>query len=98
MALLWLGCCGVGGMAMATDILPSTRPLCWTHPCLTLHPCYSCPQQDFYTKRKPMSATINTLANALYKVFCFTGDKAHEEMRQVRVVCSVCVIHAVWEV
>lgn len=37
---------------------------------------------DFYTQRKPMSATINTLANALYKVFCFTGDKAHEEMRQ----------------
>lgn len=37
---------------------------------------------DFYTKRKPLSATINTLANALYKVFCFTGDAAHEEMRQ----------------
>lgn len=37
---------------------------------------------DFYTRRKPLSATINTLANALYKVFCFTGDKAHEEMRQ----------------
>ncbi len=30
---------------------------------------------DFYTKRKPMSATINTLANALYKVFCFTGER-----------------------
>lgn len=37
---------------------------------------------DFYTQRKPVSATINTLANALYKVFCFTGDQAHEEMRQ----------------
>lgn len=37
---------------------------------------------DFYTRRKPLSATINTLANALYQVFCFTGDKAHEEMRQ----------------
>eukprot|EP00798_Chlamydomonas_sp_ICE-L_P022067 gene22067-29132_t len=37
---------------------------------------------DFYTQRKPVCATINTLANALYKVFCFTGDKAHEEMRQ----------------
>lgn len=23
---------------------------------------------EFYTKRKPLSATINTLANALYKV------------------------------
>lgn len=28
---------------------------------------------EFYTKRKPVSATINTLANALYKVFCVTG-------------------------
>lgn len=37
---------------------------------------------EFYTKRKPVSATINTLANALYKVFCVTGSKAHEEMRQ----------------
>eukprot|EP00882_Tetradesmus_deserticola_P017539 GHRQ01018789.1.p1 GENE.GHRQ01018789.1~~GHRQ01018789.1.p1 ORF type:complete len:228 (+),score=117.48 GHRQ01018789.1:306-989(+) len=37
---------------------------------------------EFYTKRKPISATINTLANALYKVFCVTGSNAHEEMRQ----------------
>ena len=28
---------------------------------------------DFYVRRKPMCATINTLANALYKVFCYTG-------------------------
>lgn len=37
---------------------------------------------EFYTRRKPISATINTLANALYKVFCSTGSMAHEEMRQ----------------
>ncbi|KAG2429450.1 hypothetical protein HYH02_014032 [Chlamydomonas schloesseri] len=37
---------------------------------------------DFYTRRKPLSATINTLANALYRVFCYTGDAAQEEMRQ----------------
>lgn len=36
---------------------------------------------EFYTARKPLSATINTLANALYKVFCSTGDPAQEEMR-----------------
>ena len=30
---------------------------------------------QFYTRRKPLSATINTLANALYKVFCFTGER-----------------------
>ncbi|BDA46860.1 Squalene epoxidase 1 [Coccomyxa sp. Obi] len=36
----------------------------------------------FYTRRKPLSATINTLANALYQVFCYRGSAAHEEMRQ----------------
>ncbi|CAK0785279.1 hypothetical protein CVIRNUC_008485 [Coccomyxa viridis] len=36
----------------------------------------------FYTKRKPLSATINTLANALYQVFCYKGSAAHEEMRR----------------
>lgn len=36
---------------------------------------------EFYTLRKPLSGTINTLANALYKVFCYTGERAHEEMR-----------------
>jgi squalene monooxygenase len=36
----------------------------------------------FYVKRKPLSATVNTLANALYRVFCSTGSTAQEEMRQ----------------
>ncbi|EFN52926.1 hypothetical protein CHLNCDRAFT_137251 [Chlorella variabilis] len=36
----------------------------------------------FYVRRKPVSATINTLANALYKVFCASDSRAHEEMRQ----------------
>lgn len=36
----------------------------------------------FYVKRKPLSATINTLANALYRVFCSTGSAAQDEMRQ----------------
>ena len=36
----------------------------------------------FHLQRKPLSCTINTLANALYRVFCHTGDEAHEEMRQ----------------
>jgi 2-polyprenyl-6-methoxyphenol hydroxylase-like FAD-dependent oxidoreductase len=31
---------------------------------------------DFYVRRKPVCATINTLANALYKVFCYTGEVA----------------------
>jgi len=38
---------------------------------------------NFYTARKPVSATINTLANALYAVFCpKAGDAAQEEMRR----------------
>lgn len=37
---------------------------------------------SFYVRRKPLSATINTLANALYKVFCASDSRAHEEMRQ----------------
>ena len=36
----------------------------------------------FYVRRKPLSATINTLANALYNVFCQGESAAHEEMRQ----------------
>ena len=40
---------------------------------------------DFYTQRKPMSATINTLANALYKVFSYTG-----KARGCVFVCVVC--------
>ena len=35
----------------------------------------------FHTKRKPWAATINTLANALYKVFCRTGEEWNEEMQ-----------------
>uniref|UniRef100_A0A7S0YK51 Squalene monooxygenase n=1 Tax=Polytomella parva TaxID=51329 RepID=A0A7S0YK51_9CHLO len=38
--------------------------------------------ESFYTRRKPVSATINTLANALYKVFCPTKGQAEEAMRQ----------------
>ena len=35
----------------------------------------------FYTARKPLSATINTLANALYAVFVARPDPAHDAMR-----------------
>jgi len=35
----------------------------------------------FHTKRKPWATTINTLANALYKVFCRTGEEWNEEMQ-----------------
>ncbi|KAI3715889.1 hypothetical protein L6452_22878 [Arctium lappa] len=35
----------------------------------------------FYTLRKPVSSTINTLAGALYRVFCASPDPARKEMR-----------------
>ncbi|KAE9597112.1 hypothetical protein Lal_00007818 [Lupinus albus] len=38
--------------------------------------------ESFYTLRKPVASTINTLADALYKVFCASPDSARKEMRQ----------------
>ncbi|OAE34602.1 hypothetical protein AXG93_167s1130 [Marchantia polymorpha subsp. ruderalis] len=38
--------------------------------------------QAFYTRRKPVASTINTLAGALYRVFCASPDEAMKEMRQ----------------
>ncbi|CAJ2678267.1 unnamed protein product [Trifolium pratense] len=38
--------------------------------------------ESFYTLRKPVASTINTLAGALYKVFCASPDPASIEMRQ----------------
>ncbi|KAL4181687.1 hypothetical protein AMTRI_Chr12g272350 [Amborella trichopoda] len=38
--------------------------------------------ESFYTLRKPVASTINTLAGALYKVFCASPDQAMKEMRQ----------------
>ncbi|KAL2551679.1 Squalene epoxidase 1 [Forsythia ovata] len=38
--------------------------------------------ESFYTLRKPVASTINTLAGALHKVFCASSDQARMEMRQ----------------
>ncbi|XP_030523205.1 squalene monooxygenase SE2-like isoform X1 [Rhodamnia argentea] len=38
--------------------------------------------ESFYTLRKPVASTINTLAGALYKVFCASPDPARKEMRE----------------
>ncbi|KAL5556747.1 hypothetical protein UlMin_038983 [Ulmus minor] len=38
--------------------------------------------ESFYTLRKPVASTINTLAGALYKVFSASPDQARKEMRQ----------------
>lgn len=71
-----------GGMTVA---LSDTRLLCeMLQPLASFQDALATARStsEFYTKRKPLSATINTLANALYKVFCVTGSDAHEEMRQ----------------
>lgn len=38
--------------------------------------------ESFYTLRKPVASTINTLAGALYQVFSASPDEARKEMRQ----------------
>ncbi|XP_024982907.1 squalene epoxidase 3-like [Cynara cardunculus var. scolymus] len=38
--------------------------------------------ESFHTLRKPVASTINTLAGALYKVFCASPDEAMKEMRE----------------
>eukprot|EP00878_Enallax_costatus_P016143 GHUV01016932.1.p1 GENE.GHUV01016932.1~~GHUV01016932.1.p1 ORF type:complete len:460 (+),score=146.21 GHUV01016932.1:221-1600(+) len=71
-----------GGMTVA---LSDTRLLCeMLHPLPNFQDSIATAHRtaEFYTARKPVSATINTLANALYRVFCVTGSNAHEEMRQ----------------
>ncbi|KAL1831854.1 hypothetical protein ACET3Z_001505 [Daucus carota] len=70
-----------GGMTVAlSDIVlirDLLRPLHNLHDASTL-----CKYlESFYTLRKPVASTINTLAGALYKVFCASPDKARQEMR-----------------
>ncbi|GJX00276.1 squalene monooxygenase-like protein [Tanacetum coccineum] len=38
--------------------------------------------ESFYTLRKPVASTINTLADALYKVCCASPDEAMKAMRE----------------
>lgn len=71
-----------GGMTVAlSDIVvlrDLLRPLHDLHDAATL-----CKYlESFYTLRKPVASTINTLAGALYKVFCASPDPARKEMRQ----------------
>ncbi|KAK4424283.1 Squalene monooxygenase SE1 [Sesamum alatum] len=71
-----------GGMTVAlSDIVvlrDLLRPLHDLHDASTL-----CKYlESFYTLRKPVASTINTLAGALYKVFCASPDPARKEMRE----------------
>ncbi|KAJ6335323.1 hypothetical protein OIU78_012035 [Salix suchowensis] len=64
--------------SMPADPYPTPWPLCDLNDAPTL--CRYL--ESFYTLRKPVASTINTLAGALYKVFCASPDQARKEMRQ----------------
>ncbi|CAI9111228.1 OLC1v1011402C1 [Oldenlandia corymbosa var. corymbosa] len=71
-----------GGMTVALSDIVVLRDL--LKPLPNLNDAESlCKHLDsFYTLRKPVASTINTLAGALYKVFCSSSDQARNEMRQ----------------
>eukprot|EP01018_Ginkgo_biloba_P020424 Gb_34366 [translate_table: standard] len=71
-----------GGMTVAlSDIAVLERLL---KPLRNLHDASALCEylEAFYTLRKPVASTINTLAGALYKVFCASPDQAMIAMRQ----------------
>ncbi|KAK6160573.1 hypothetical protein DH2020_003954 [Rehmannia glutinosa] len=71
-----------GGMTVALSDIVVLRNL--LKPLRDLHDAPSlCKYLEcFYTLRKPVASTINTLAGALYKVFSASPDQARNEMRQ----------------
>ncbi|KAL4575156.1 hypothetical protein LXL04_021998 [Taraxacum kok-saghyz] len=71
-----------GGMTVAlSDVVILCHLLRHLH---SLHDPYALCKylESFYTLRKPVSSTINILAEALYKVFCASHDKAWQEMQE----------------
>ncbi|CAL5417986.1 unnamed protein product [Camellia sinensis] len=71
-----------GGMTVALSDIVVLRDL--LRPLLDLNDARTLCRylESFYTLRKPVASTINTLAGALYKVFCASHDQARKEMRQ----------------
>ncbi|KAH9694918.1 Squalene monooxygenase [Citrus sinensis] len=71
-----------GGMTVALSDVILLRDL--LRPLHSLDNAYSLCKyfESFYTLRKPVASTINTLAGALHKVFSTSSDPAREEMRQ----------------
>ncbi|PWA92658.1 squalene epoxidase, FAD/NAD(P)-binding domain protein [Artemisia annua] len=71
-----------GGMTVALSDVVIVRDL--LRPLENLNDSYAlCKYLDsFYTLRKPVASTINTLAGALYKVFSASPDQARTELRQ----------------
>ncbi|KAL6338829.1 hypothetical protein AAG906_023979 [Vitis piasezkii] len=71
-----------GGMTVALSDIVVLRDL--LKPLSNLNDAVSLSKylESFYTLRKPVASTINTLAGALYKVFCASPDQARKEMRE----------------
>ncbi|KAK4797685.1 hypothetical protein SAY86_030011 [Trapa natans] len=71
-----------GGMTVALSDIVVLRDL--LRPLSDLHDADALCKylESFYTLRKPVASTINTLAGALYKVFSASPDQARKEMRQ----------------
>ncbi|KAK8522326.1 hypothetical protein V6N12_056038 [Hibiscus sabdariffa] len=71
-----------GGMTVALSDIVVLRDL--IRPLSDLHDASALCEylESFYTLRKPVASTINTLAGALYKVFSASPDPARKEMRQ----------------
>ncbi|KAF2295656.1 hypothetical protein GH714_033436 [Hevea brasiliensis] len=71
-----------GGMTVALSDIVILRDL--LNPLRDLNDAASLTKylESFYTLRKPVASTINTLAGALYKVFSASPDQARKEMRE----------------
>ncbi|MFS7933495.1 putative squalene monooxygenase [Helianthus anomalus] len=71
-----------GGMTVALSDVVIVRDL--LRPLENLNDSFAlCDHLDsFYTLRKPVASTINTLAGALYKVFSASADQARTELRE----------------
>lgn len=70
-----------GGMTVALSDIRIIRRLLATLPDFSDVDAVSQKLETFYELRKPMSTTINILANALYTLFCADTDPALKEMR-----------------
>lgn len=71
-----------GGMTVALSDIYIIRKLLRTIPDLSDAEEVSRKLDVFYQERKPMSTTINILANALYALFCANSDPALKDMRE----------------
>lgn len=71
-----------GGMTVALSDIVILRDLLNPLTDLTNKESLSKYIESFYTLRKPVASTINTLAGALYKVFLASPDDARTEMRR----------------